>query len=400
MFPNCIARATAGGRGSARLASFAGPALRGAERVAPYASRCLVGQCLRAGALGLGLAAGASQHLAAQALGPGTYEAAPEDFYGRPTAEEYRRHQVQAVWVLEQHPSAEEPGRPLLPTQLVNYQEYDALGRPVRQYWGSPGQLTHRLDMTYGPGDELTQATNYSRLSDPADTTCLGQQWLPSTCTSYPQPTSPGASVRWDEQTGDWVTLEQSRTWQRHDTTYVATTRPAGGMLVALERSYYVGPGQHLLRHDQLRYNERGLREAQYTYARLAKKQLLEVGQLDFQPALIDYVTTHPDAVLPAAHEPPTQLLDELARHAPGHPLPLFTQTFDAHGWLLSRVSAAGREVYQRTATGQLQQSRLYRYEALVQLTHYTYLPNGLLARASTFDPQGQLASTLFYHYR
>lgn len=351
------------------------------------------------GSLLLGWLAGAPPRLAAQELVPGTYDSPTENLYNRPVAEEYRRQKVRTVLVMQQAPDRAAPDRPLV-LRPVSYQEFDLQGRMCRQYWVAEGVLARRLDVTYGPADELTSAAGYRRLDDPADTTRLGRGWLPESATRYPATPGTGTAARWDRQTGDWQPHERFRQWRSHDTTYLATANARTGARSSLDRTYYAGPGQRQWRHDKLLFSETKLHEVEHEYVRFDKKRVLEIGRLDFQQDFIEYATAHPDdAAELTGKYPDLQLQDELARHAAGHPLPLVTQTFDAHGWALSRTAFGGRVVYQRNVRGQLNLNQHYRYDELWQLVRFAYLPNGLLARATIFDKQGQATGALFYSY-
>lgn len=203
-----------------------------------------------------------------------------------------------------------------------------------------------------------------------------------------------GTSASWDERTGDWELLSAYRRWQSHDTTYLATTNVHTGRLAALSRIYYAGRGQRLWRHDELAYNDEGLYSTTYSYQRLDKQRVLEAGRLDFEAVFRAH------GVTPRATAAFRSWQDELARHATGELLPLITQTFDAKGRLQKRASALGTHVsYQYNAQGQLTRSQYYRFEELAQLTHYAYLPSGLLARTSTFDKRNELRVEQFYQY-
>ncbi|MGI4875755.1 MAG: hypothetical protein ACRYFX_31750 [Janthinobacterium lividum] len=359
-------------------------------------------------ALLLVLLAGAAPRLAAQELVPGTYDPAAENLYPRPVAEQLRRQRVRAVLVQQQAPDPRRPGRPLTLT-LISYQELDAQGRVISQYWPKGDQLVRRLDKSYDPAShELVSATTYYRLADPTDTTRLGRVWLPESHTSYPPPAAGTGSVAtWNVTTGDWQLSQRYRRWQAHDTTYLATTQATTGRLTALDRRYYVGRGQRLQRQDKLTYWPlEGLSQAEYNYVQQEKGRVPEIGQLDFESEFLAYTAAHPEWGRLLRSRTSLPWKDELARHAAGRLKPQATQTYDAHGLVRSRTAAGIRTAvsirteYERDAHGQLRQTQYYRDKELWQRTTFSYLPNGLLDRATAFDAQGRQTSTLLYSYR
>lgn len=348
----------------------------------------------------LSLLTGATLRGAAQELVPGvaalpTAASTPQTPVSN---EQYRRLRVRSVLVLRQTVDRDAPGRPLV-REPVGYSEYDAQGRLSR--WYEPAedrpQLTLRYDLTYGPTGEVATAAVYDRLDEATDTTRLGRVWLPNTHTTYALLPGTGTSAGWDMDTGDWQLISAYRRWQSHDTTYQATTNVHTGRLAALSRTYYVGRGQRLRRYDELTYNDNGLSGATYSYQRLDKQRVLEVGRVDFKAV---FRAQGLEANAAEAFGRPTRQQDELARRATGELLPLITQTFDAQGRLQKRTSALGTHIScQYNAQGQLTQSQYYRLEELAQLTHYAYLPSGLLARTSTLNKRNELRVEQFYQY-
>ena len=338
--------------------------------------------------------------LRAQDLIPTSYDVTTEELYSRPVVAEYRRQKVRTVLVFQQ---VADPRRPAPPAgfRLTRYQDYDALGHLLRQYAGSGDQLTTRTQFDYAPDEQVQTATTFTRLPDPADTTRLGRVWLPASCTQYPlRPgAGTGAAALWNEQTGDWEPYQRLRTWKQRDTTYLMTTKPRTGQVTGLSRTYYVGAGEQQWREDKLALGDYAPREAEYSYALLHQKRVVEFGRLDFQKEYIDYLAAHPQD-RPLQEDKPQLWQDELARHAAGHRLPMLTQTYDRHGGLLTRDGYGMRTAYERNGQGQLLQSRHYRFDELVQLTRYTFLPNGLLSQAVSFDKQGRLLATVQYYYR
>ncbi|MBG8552549.1 hypothetical protein [Hymenobacter guriensis] len=328
---------------------------------------------------------------------PTSYDVTSDQLYTRPVVEEYRRHKVRTVRVLQQR--TDERHRDVVPPfTLATYQECDAQGRTVRRYWAENGHLTQRMDLEYTAADELRMATVFRRLSVPADTTLLGRVWLPASCTHYPPLPGTGIAALWSERTGDWEPYERSQTWKQRDTTYVVTRSYRTGKVKTIDRSYYEGAGETLWRNDKLTFNDSGLREAQYDYMRLNKKQVLEIGQLDFRKEFIDYIAAHPQAG-PLQADQVTAWQDDLARHAKGHRLPLFTQSYAASGGVLVSDGYGRRSTFRRNEQGQVLESQHYLYNELVRLTKYTYLPNGLLDRLVSYDKQGQLTGTAQYRY-
>lgn len=159
-----------------------------------------------------------------------------------------------------------------------------------------------------------------------------------------------------------------------------------------------MGRGQRLRRYDELMYNDNGLSGATYSYQRLDKQRVLEVGRVAFEAVSRQYGLEANPVI---AFGRPTRQQDELAPRTTSELLPLITQTFDAQGRLQKRTSALGTHVScQYNAQGQLTQSQHYRLEELAQLTHYAYLPSGLLARTSTLNKRNELRVEQFYQYK
>ncbi|RFP64337.1 hypothetical protein D0N36_14885 [Hymenobacter lapidiphilus] len=347
--------------------------------------------------LGAAALLASSPTVQAQDFVPTSYDVTTSQIYTRPVEEQYRRHKVRTVLVQQQQ--TDERRRDVMPGFTVaSFQECDGKGRVVRQYWAQAGRLGRRMDLTYAANDELRLVASFSRLPDPADTTRLGQVWLPASCTHYPLMPGTGIAALWNELNGDWEPYERSRTWKQRDTTYLATSSYLTGKLKQLSRTYYVGPGEKLWRQDKLTFNDYGLREVAYEYIKLNGKQVLEMGQLDFRKAFIDYVAAHPEAG-PLKTDEPTQWQDDLARHTKGLALPQFTQTYDASGGVSTSNGYGRRSIFKRNERGQLLESQHYVFDELIRLTKYTYLPNGLLDRLTSYDKQGEKTGTAQYRY-
>lgn len=335
----------------------------------------------------------------AQDFVPTSYDVTTSQIYTRPVEEQYRRHKVRTVRVQQQQTDERRRRDAVMPGfTLATFQECDGKGRVVRQYWAQDGRLGRRMDLEYEPNDELRLVTSFSRLPDPADTTRLGQVWLPASCTLYPPMPGTGIGALWNEVNGDWEPYERSRTWKQRDTTYLTTSSYITGKVKQLSRTYYVGPGEKLWRQDKLTFNDYGLREVAYDYIKLNGKQVLEMGQLDFRKEFIDYVAAHPEAG-PLKKDEPTQWQDDLARHTKGLALPQFTQTYDASGGVSTSDGYGRRSIFKRNERGQLLESQHYVFDELIRLTKYTYLPNGLLDRLTSYDKQGEKTGTAQYHY-
>lgn len=363
----------------------------------PRPRRAWAGTSL-AGSLGLALLVAAPPRAAAQLPLADPSSSPTRDGRELQQASQYRAQKVHTVLIAQQEADPDEPGQ--APTsRLASYQECDAQGRLLHRYLaGASGHLAQRYDLEYGADGEASSVLISERLPDAADTTRLGQTWLPLSFTRFPPTGGEGYAATWDERTGDWQRSHRFRRWLSHDTTYEATYLVRTGQLNSLRRTYYTGRGQRLRRLDELRYGGplNDVQRADYYYVRCdASQRELESGLLDFRGLKL---TARVGAPAPA--EPTAAQLDALARRTQGVPQPLHTYTYDFQGRPQATTSALGtRATYQYDAAGRCVQVQQFRGEELAQRTQHEYLPSGLLARTRVFDRRGRLRSGTTYRY-